>query len=117
MRHADLPAFLNDLASTTTGMLRLIRRLRLGWLYHHRIGVVRGLDPMTEPEMAAVTRRDLDKLTAGLRIPEYLDDIWDLPDRAFSLFDGGRKIGVGIKVTDHTGYGRLYWFKLRDASR
>jgi hypothetical protein len=126
MRHADMPAFLNDLASMTTGMLRLLRRLRLGWLYRHGIGVVQGLDPMAESEMAAVTRRkprrkrivmDEDKLEANLRIPEYLDEIWDLPDGAFSLFDGGRKIGVGIKATDRLGCARLYWFKLRDASR
>lgn len=126
MRHADLFAFLNDLASMTTGMFRLLRRLRPGWLYRHSISVVRGLDPVTKQEMAAVTRRkpgrkrivvDEEKFQANLQIPEYLNEIWDFPDGAFSLFDGGRRIGIGIKATDRTGFARFYWFKLRDVSR
>src|ERR1700694_3686062 len=48
MRHANIPSCLNDLTSMTSGMLRLFRRLRAGWLYRHGIGVVRGLDPVTE---------------------------------------------------------------------
>jgi hypothetical protein len=126
MRHSDLPAFLNDLASMTTGVLRLFRRLRPGWLYRHGIGVVRGLDPVTEQEMAAVTRRkggrkrivmDEEKLQANLHTPKYLHEIWDFPDGVFSLFDGGRRIGIGIKATDRTGFARFYWFKLRDVTR
>jgi hypothetical protein len=50
-------------------------------------------------------------------IPEYLDQVWDFPDGAFSLFKRGRKIGVGIKATAPVGQVHLFWFKLRDASR
>jgi hypothetical protein len=50
-------------------------------------------------------------------IPEYLEEIWDFPDGAFSLFKRGKKIGIGIKVTDPTGHAHLYWLKLRDISR
>jgi hypothetical protein len=126
MRHADLSAFLADLSPLTSGMFRLFRRLRPGWLYRNNIGVVRGLDPLTDEDMAAVTRRrpgrkrivvDEDKLRANMRIPEYLDEIWDFPDGAFSLMAGGRRIGVGIKATDRTGRARLYWFKPRDVSK
>lgn len=126
MRHADIPSLLTDLASMTTRMFRFLRRLRPGWLYRHGIGIVRGLDPMTEAEMAAVTRRkprrkrivmDEEKLKANLRIPEYLDEMRDFPDGAFSLFEDGRKIGIGIKATDPLGQSRLYWFKLRDVTR
>lgn len=124
MRRADLADFLNDLMPMTTGMLRLVRRLRLGWLYRNDIGIVVGLDPVTDIDMAAITRRrrkrlvvDEDVLRNNVQIPEYLEDIWDFPDGAFSLVIGGRKIGVGIKATDQLGRARLYWFKLRDVSR
>jgi hypothetical protein len=107
-------------------MFRLLRRLRPGWLHRHGIGVVRGLDPMTKAEMAAVMRRkprrrrlvmDEEQLKANLSVPEYLDDIWEFPDGAFSLFEAGRKIGVAIKSTDRLGCVRFYWFKLLDVSR
>jgi len=124
MRRADLADFLNDLMPVTTGMLRLVRRLRLGWLYRNNIGIVVGLDPLTDEDMAAITRRrrkrivvDEDHLRRNVQIPEYLEDIWDAPDGAFSLVSCGRKIGIGIKATDHFGCYRLYWFKLRNVSR
>jgi hypothetical protein len=126
MRHVDLPALLIEFASMPTEMTRLLRRLRPGWLHRHGIGIVRGLDPLSDGDIAAITRRrsgrkriivDEDKLQANIQIPEYLDEVWDFPDGAFSLFDGRRKIGVGIKATDRLGHVRLYWFKLRDVSR
>jgi hypothetical protein len=126
MRHADLPAFLNEFASMPAGMVRLLRRLRPGWLYRHGIGIVRGLEPFNDEDIAAITRRrpgrkrivvDEGKLRANIRIPEYLDEIWDFPDGAFSLMAGGRRVGVGIKATDRAGRVRLYWFKPRDVSR
>lgn len=126
MRHVDLPTFLNEFASMPTGIIRLLRRLRPGWLYRHGIGIVRGLDPLSDGDIAAVTRRrpgrkrivvDADKLQANIQIPEYLDEVWDFPDGAFSLFDGGRRIGIGIKTTDRAGTVRLFWFKPRDVTR
>jgi hypothetical protein len=124
IHRADLADFLNDLMPMTTGMLRLVRRLRLGWLYRNDIGIVMGLEPVTDEDMAAITRRqrkrvvgDEDKLRNNIQIPEYLEDIWAVPDGVFSLVHRGRKIGIGIKATDHLGHSRLYWFKLRDVSR
>jgi hypothetical protein len=52
-----------------------------------------------------------------VRIPEYLDEMWDFPDGAFSLFDGARRIGIGMKATDRAGFARLFWFKPKDASK
>jgi hypothetical protein len=83
-----------------------------------------GLDPLTADDMAAITWRrrkrivvDEDRLRNNMKIPEYLEDIWDVPDAAFSLVLRGRKIGVGIKAPDRRGTPALYWFKLRDVSR
>lgn len=126
MRRADLAAFLRDLMPMTTGILRLVRRLRLGWLYRNDLEIVLGLDPATDQDISAITRRrpgrkrlvvDEDRLRDNVRTPEYLEEIWDLPDGAFSVVFGGRKIGVGIKATDQLGFARLYWFKLSDVSR
>lgn len=124
MRRADLPDLLNELMPMTTGMLRLVRRLRLGWLYRNGIGIVRGLEPVTDKDMTAITRRrrkrvvvDEDRLRNNVKFPEYLEDILDAPDGAFSLVLRGRKIGVGIKATDRRGMATLHWFKFRDVSR
>lgn len=126
IHRSDLPALLVELSPIETGRSRLIRPLRLGWLHWNNIGVVRGLDPMTDADITAITSKrprkkrvviDEDKVRANIVIPEYLDEVWDFPDGAFSLFKRGRKIGVGIKVTDPAGQVHLFWFKLRDASR
>jgi hypothetical protein len=126
MRHTDVPKFLNDLSPLVAGTLRLQRRLRIGWLYRHGICVVRGLDPSTDEDLAAVTRRkpgrkrivfDESKVHANVHVPEYLDEIWDFPDGAFSLFDGARRIGIGIKGINPAGRARLVWFRPRDMTR
>jgi hypothetical protein len=126
IHRSDLPALLVELSPVATGMFRLIRPLRLGWLHWNNIGVVRGLDPTTDTDITAITRKrpgrkrvviDEDQVRANIVIPEYLDQVWDFPDGAFSLFKPGRKIGVGIKATDPVGQVHLFWFKLRDASR
>jgi hypothetical protein len=125
MQYAQIPAFLNELLPTMASF-RLSRPLRIGWLYRNRIGIVRGLDPITDSEMEAVTRKrpgrrrlivDEEKIRENIHVPEYLEDVWDFPDGAFSLMSDSRKIGIGIKATDRCGIARLRWFKLRDATR
>jgi hypothetical protein len=126
IRHEDLAMLLNELVPPTATMFHLCRRLRIGWLKRHNIGIVKGLEPMTATEIAAVTHKrpgrkrlviDTDKLSANVFAPEYLDEVWDFPDGAFSLFAGNRRIGIGMKATDKRGRVRLYWFRLRDLSR
>lgn len=125
VHHSNLFALLAEMSPRAADILRLFRPLRIGWLYRHNIGVVRGLDPVTDADIAAITRRrsgkkrvvvDKDQVRTNIAIPEYLDEIWDFPDGAFSLFKHGKKIGIGIKATDRTRHAHLYWFKLRDAS-
>lgn len=126
MLRSDLHGLLADLSPLTIGTLQLFRRLRLGWLYRNNIDIVWGIDPITDQEIAAVTRRrrgrkrlvlDEAKLRDNVLIPEHLEEIWGFPDGAFSLMNRGQKIGVGIKVTDPAGYPHLYWLRLRDISR
>jgi hypothetical protein len=54
MLRDDIPKLLTQLSPVTMGLLSL-RRLRLGWLVRHGIDIVRGLDPSTVEEIAAVT--------------------------------------------------------------
>jgi len=126
LHRSDLPTVLAELSPMATGILRLFRPLRVGWLHWNNIGVVRGLVPTTDADIAAITRKrpgkkrviiDEDTLRANIVIPEYLAEMWDFPDGAFSLFKRGRQIGVGIKATDPAGHVHLYWFKLRDVAK
>jgi hypothetical protein len=126
IRHADMAALLYELAPAAIGMTRLIRRLRVGWMHRHGIGIVRGLEPTTDEEIAAITtkrpgRKRLmlvaERFTANIRRPEYLDDVWDFPDGPFSLFGQRGRVGVGFKTTDRFGQARLHWVKLRDFHR
>lgn len=126
MRHADIPPFLNELRPMLGDIFRLIRKLRLGWLNRHGIGIVRGPEGLSDEELAAVTRKaqrrkrivfDDEKIRNNLRIPEYRDDLWDFPDGPFSLFSDARRIGIGFKVTDRSGWARLFWIKSADVNR
>ncbi|MDE3178856.1 MAG: hypothetical protein KGM47_04270 [Acidobacteriota bacterium] len=123
--HAHFPAILRELSGPLRDFPRLIRRLRVGWLARHRIWVLRGLEFATNGDIAAVTssnrRKRLvveeEKIRRNLKVPRYLDDVWEWPDGPFSLFSGNRRIGIAWKVTDKFGRPRLFWLKLRDLVR
>lgn len=121
---SDIPKLIRELSPTTSGLFSF-RRLRLGWLARNEIAIARGLELGTIDDIAQVTRKarrkrlvlDEVKLRAQLRIPEYLEEVWDFPDGTFSLVKRGRRIGIGIKVTDQFGEPWLYWIKFRGLIR
>ena len=121
----NIPLLLGELSSLTTGLFRLIRPLRLGWLARQNIGIVLGLYPVTARELGGVTRKerrnrlvfDEEKISRNVFVPEYLGEVFDLPDGVFSLLKANRQIGIGIKRTDHLGNSRLFWLSLRDLTR
>ena len=126
MKRADIPALLAELSPETMNFFQIVRRLRTGWLYRNCIDIVTGVDPITDEDILAIStlrhRRnriviDEEALRQRVRLLEDPDDIWNLPDVTFSLVAAGRKIGVGMKLTDRGGFTRLCWFKLRDLSR
>jgi hypothetical protein len=122
IRRADVPALLGELSTSVRQLFKLIRRLRIGWLARHGIGVVRGLEFTTNDDLSLVTSKkqrnrivvEQAKVLRNLIVPKYLDDIWSFPDGPFSLFSGNRRIGVAYKVTDQFGWSRLFWVKLHD---
>ena len=124
MRTNDLPPVLQRLAPMLGELLSLVRPLRLGWMTHRGIGIARGVDPTSDQDFAAVTRKRKRRLTIDLQlyeqnvfIPEYLEEVYEFPDGTFTLFHKRRKIGFGFKATDARGNVRLFWIKRRDLQR
>jgi hypothetical protein len=124
LRTDDLPAVLGELAPMLPEMLGLLRPLRLGWLKHRNISIARGVDPVSDEDIAAVTTKHKRRLSIdpelyerNVFVPEFLEDVYDFPDGNFALLHRGRPIGIGFKKTDPDGHVRLYWIKRRDLLR
>jgi hypothetical protein len=121
LRRDDLPAILGAFAPMLQELFDLIRPLRLGWLKHNDIGIARGVNPVSDEDVAAVTRKHKRRLTLDTElyernvfVPEYLEDVYDFPDGNFAFFHRGRQIGIGFKHTVAGGDVRLSWIKLGD---
>jgi hypothetical protein len=105
-------------------LFSLFRPLRLGWLKHRNITIARGIDPVSDEDIAAVSVKQKRKLALdpqlyrqNVFIPEFLEEIYDFPDGNFALLYRGRPIGVGFKKTDADGRVHLFWIKRRDLLR
>ncbi len=126
--HKDLTSMLQEIAMPAVrALLGVIRPLRPGWMAKKRVGAIVGLIP-AESDLPAITkvRRqklvfDPDKITAQVRAPEFLEELYDLSDgQTFTLFEcknpgRPRRIGFGFKFTDPTGRRRLFWIRERQA--
>jgi len=125
IRRDDLPAVFGEFTSMLHELLCLLRPLRLGWLKRRGVGIARGIDPVSDDDFAAITRKersrrlviDEQRWKANVFVPTYLEEVLDFPDGAFSLFHRDHKIGIGFKKTDSEGKVRLCWIKLRDLIR
>lgn len=119
-----LPSLLQELAPMAPELFTLLRPLRLGWLKHNNIGIARGIDPVSDEDIAAVTRKRKRRLSLDAQlyeqnvfVPEFLEDVYDFPDGNFALLYRGRQIGIGFKKTYPGGDVRLFWIKRRDLMR
>jgi hypothetical protein len=124
LRTDDLPTALAEIAPMLRDLFNLVRPLRLGWLKHRNIGIARGIDPVSDEDIAAVTRKrrsrlalDPQRYQQNLFVPEFLEEVYDFPDGNFALFHRNRNIGIGFKKTDAGGNVRLFWIKRRDLLR
>ena len=124
VRKDDLLPALEDLSLMVPELFSLLRPLRLGWLKHRNIGIACGIDPVSDADIAAVTRKrkrrlalDADLYRRNVFVPKYLEDVYDFPDGNFSLLHRGRQIGIGFKKTMPDGDVRLFWIKRRDLMR
>jgi hypothetical protein len=124
MRREDLAALLGVGAPMLAALVNLIRPLNLGWLHHRHIAIARGLEPVNDSDIAAVTRRRKKRLTLDAKLyeknvffPEYLEGVYDFEDGSFSLVHDGQPIGIGFKKTAADGFVHLFWVKRRDLIR
>ena len=124
MRRDDLPAMLGAMTPLLQELLALLRPLRLGWLKHHGIGIARGIDLISDEDIAAATRKRKGRLAIdpqlyenNIFVPEFLEEVYDFPDGNFALFRRRRRIGIGFKMTVGGGDPRLSWIKLTDLMR
>jgi len=104
---------------------RIVRPLNLDELVAKRIAVVVGLlVGQTDLETVMKVRRgklafDLDKLASRVRVPEYLEELYDLADGQFFTLlaarrrGGPRIVGHGFAVTDCAGNHQLLWLPTR----
>jgi hypothetical protein len=128
MQKADLQALLCEIALPAINQLTgIVRKLRVGWLHHRRIGILAGVIP-TEDELGKITKMtkkrrlavDEDAFAANIRAPKFLDDVLSNPDCIFTLMAVRRgvpnPIGFGYKVTAPNGRTRLFWTKMSDMS-
>ena len=124
MRRDNIPSALATVALLLPELLGLLRPLRLGWLKHRKIGIARGIDLVTDQDIAAVTRKrkrrlifDPELYRRNIYVPQFLGEVYDFPDGNFALFCRGRRIGIGFKATHADGDVRLTWIKLTDLMR
>jgi hypothetical protein len=124
MRRDDIPAALGAMTPLLSELLSLLRPLRLGWLKHRHIGIARGIDLISDEDIAAATRKRKGRLTIdpqlyqrNIFVPEFLEGVYDFPDGTFALFRRHRRIGIGFKATCPDGDVRLSWIKLSEHCR
>ena len=124
MRRDDLPGILGQFAPMVEELIGLLRPLRVGWMHRHGIGIIRGVDPVSDEDIAAVSRKrkrrlslDAELYEQNIIVPEYLEEVYDFPDGNFALFHRGRQIGIGFKRTYAKDDVRLFWIKLSDLVR
>lgn len=113
--------------------MRALRRLRPGWMAKRRVGVVVGIsisESQMSSEISAITKLrrgrlvvDSERLAEHVRAPEFLEELYDLPDgQTFTLFACRKQrrhqrnhpvLGLGFKFTDPLGRPRLVWLPKR----
>lgn len=104
IRRSDISPALEVLRPPLSELLSLLRPLRLAWLKHRDIGIARGINLISDIDIAAATRRrkgclaiDPQLYEAHIFVPEFLEEIYDFPNGTFALFRRQRRIGIGFK--------------------
>lgn len=125
--HDNLKLLLQEIGLPIMNALRgVLRPLGPGWMARRHVGAVVGLVPVESSEIQHVTRLrhkklviDQDKIASRAKIPEFLEDLYELPDgETFTLIScknatRQKMIGVGFKFTTPAGQPRLVWFNNR----
>ncbi|HKV78885.1 MAG TPA: hypothetical protein VJP02_12120 [Candidatus Sulfotelmatobacter sp.] len=107
-------------------LLGLLRPIRLGWIARRCLGIVAF---PTDAELSSVSAfrikstpaENAEFLRCWMRMPEFIDEILELPNEAFLLFDckkvSSPPYGVLLRLKDSRGGVRLLWARFSDLLR
>lgn len=107
-------------------LLSLLRPIRVGWIGRRRLGVIAF---PTDAELSSVSTFRLESapvenaefLRCWMRTPEFIDEILELPNEAFLLFDCKKAssplYGILLRLKDSQGGARLLWARFSDLLR
>lgn len=105
-------------------LLTLLRPIRIGWMAHRHLGVMALLteDALNKVCTIRLTMEAADEVPQSwMCIPDFLEEIFDLPNETFLLFDSRRQpsplYGVLFKLRDLQGEVALRWIRFRDLTR
>lgn len=106
--------------------LSLFRPIRLGWIARNDLGIVAfptdaQLDGVTEIKIRPDSLESERLLRGWFQVPEFIDDIFDMPNTAFLLFKSRARAdspyGIMFKFPGAEGRFLLKWIRLRDLRR
>jgi hypothetical protein len=107
-------------------LLKLFRPIRLGWIARNRLGIVAfptdsELDGVSEIRISADSCSSEKLLRNWFRVPEFIEDIFEMPNTAFILskFRNQAQFPYGLlfKFRTPDGGWLLRWIRLRDLRR
>lgn len=107
-------------------LLNLLRPIRLGWIARRRLGVIAfptdaELNRVSAFRLKSTPVEDTEFLHSWMRMPEFIDEILELPNGAFLLFDCRKAssplYGVLLRHKDSRGAVRLLWARFSDLLR
>lgn len=107
-------------------LLKLFRPIRIGWIARNRLCVVafptdEQLDGVREIKIDPNSAASVELLECWFQIPEFIDDIFDMPNAAFLLFNTRSRAespcGILFKLRQPEGRFLLRWIRSRDLRR
>jgi hypothetical protein len=103
--------------------LRLLRPIRLGWIARNHLGILAfptdaQLDGVSEIKISSHSQNPEQLLKRWFQVPEFIDEIFDMPNMAFLLFKSrhGTSLPYGLMFKCPPN-GRLKWVRLRNLRR
>lgn len=105
-------------------LVKLYRPITFGWIHHRGHSILAGCYPnvaqLRKAGAGSGTRLRItsEVVKRVVHAPEYLQDIWELEDTAFALFEYRRRrwrqIGILLKVRHEVEAHSLLWVRLKD---
>jgi len=107
-------------------LLSLLRLIRMGWIARRRLGVIAfptdaELSSVSAFRLKSAPMENTEFLRGWMRTPEFIDEILELPNETFLLFDCAKATsplyGLLLRLKDSQGEAQLRWVKFSDLLR